>query len=70
MPVESPIVIGALVPPSVKVMGNAAARTLELGSTVNEELTVTKDMPLANAVPCPKGRADIAPVVVRLVVPA
>ena len=65
-----PIVMGALVPPSVRVTGAAAARTLELGSTVNEELTVMKDMPLAKVLPCPKGSADIAPVVVRLVVPA
>ena len=63
------IVIGALVPASVRVIGDAAAKTLELGSAENEELTVTKDMPLAKEVPCPKGRADIAPVVVRLVVP-
>ena len=69
MPVENPIVMAALVPASVRVIGEAAASTLEFGNAANDEVTVTKDMPLL-AVPCPIGSAEIAPVVVRLVVPA
>ena len=69
VPVENPIVMAALVPASVMLIGDAAASTLEFGNAANEEVTVMNEMPLT--VPLePVGSAEMAPVVVRLVVPA
>ena len=65
-----PIAIVLPVPLSLRLTREIAASPLELGNAAEDVVTVTNEMPLAKEVPCPKGSADIAPVVVRLVVPA
>ncbi len=65
-----PTTIVLPVPLSVIVTGAAAANVLEFGNAANDELTVMNEIPLAAVPADPKGSAEMAPVVVRLVVPA